>query len=83
LLVSSTNVPILPENGVEDVAGLIPCWSGKVPSVAFAIDCHDREVLAYIASPRSLTGAHIRTLMDRALWARFGEAPLKAPSTIP
>src|SRR5437773_3169931 len=23
---------------------LIPCWSGEVISVAFAIDCHDREV---------------------------------------
>src|SRR3981081_4274496 len=61
---------------------LIPCWSGEVLSVAFAIDCHDREVLAYLASPRSLTGAYIRTLMDRALWARFGEATLTAPHAI-
>jgi hypothetical protein len=28
---------------------LLPCWSGEVISVAFAIDCHDREVLAYVA----------------------------------
>ena len=35
---------------------LIPCWSGEVISVAFAIDCHDREVPAFIASPRPLTG---------------------------
>jgi putative transposase len=35
---------------------LIPCWSGEVISVAFAIDCHDREVPAFVASPRSLTG---------------------------
>ncbi len=61
---------------------LLPCWSGEVISVAFAIDCHDREVLAYVASPRPLTGADIRTLMDRALWARFGEATLKAPPAI-
>lgn len=61
---------------------LIPCWSGEVLSVAFAIDCHDREVPAYVASPRSLTGADIRTLMDRTLWARFGEATLKAPHAI-
>jgi transposase InsO family protein len=61
---------------------LIPCWSGEVLSVAFAIDCHDREVPAFVASPRSLTGADIRTLMDRALWARFGEATLKAPHAI-
>ena len=46
---------------------LIPCWSGEVVSVAFAIDCHDREVPAYVASPRPLTGADIRTLMDRTL----------------
>jgi putative transposase len=61
---------------------LIPCWSGEVLSVAFAIDCHDREVLASVASPRPLAGPQIRTLMDRALWARFGEATLKAPHAI-
>jgi len=61
---------------------LLPCWSGEVISVAFAIDCHDREVLAYVASPRPLTVADIRTLMDRALWARFGEVTLKAPHAI-
>ena len=61
---------------------LLPCWSGEVISVAFAIDCHDREVLAYVASPRPLAGADIRTLVDKALWARFGEAALKAPHAI-
>ncbi len=50
--------------------------------MAFAIDCHDREIPAYVASPRPLTGADIRTLMDRTLWARFGEATLKAPHAI-
>src|SRR5262245_6070218 len=61
---------------------LIPCWSGEVLSVAFAIACHDREVPAFVASPRPLTGADIRTLMDRVLWARFGEATLKAPHAV-
>jgi putative transposase len=61
---------------------LIPCWSGEVLSVAFAIDCHDRELLAWTASPRPLTGADIRTLMDKALWARFGEATAMAPHAI-
>jgi transposase len=56
---------------------LIPCWSG-----AFAIDCHDREVSAFVASPRPLTAADIRTLMDHMLWARFGEATLTAPHAI-
>jgi len=61
---------------------LIPCWSGEVVSVAFAIDCHDREVPAFVAPPRPLTGAAVRTLMDRTLWARFGEATLKAPHAV-
>ena len=61
---------------------LVPCWSGEVLSVAFAIDCHDREVVAFVASPRPLTGADIRTLMDKTLWARFGEATLKAPHAV-
>src|SRR5262245_15744300 len=43
------------------------CWSGEVISVAFAIDCHDREIPASTASPRPSTGADIRTLMDRTL----------------
>src|SRR5262249_32761682 len=61
---------------------LLPCWSGEVLSVAFAIDCHDREVFAWTASPPPLTGADIRTLMDKALWARSGEAVLKGPQAI-
>src|SRR5262249_31760048 len=61
---------------------LIPCWSGEVLSVAFAIDRHDREVPAWVASPRPLTGAAIRTLMDRTVWARLGEATLKTPHAI-
>jgi putative transposase len=61
---------------------LIPCWSGEVLSVAFALDCHDRELVAWTASPRPLTGADIRALMDKALWARFGEATLRAPHAL-
>lgn len=61
---------------------LIPCWSGEVLSVAFALDCHDREAPAWGASPRALTGADIRALMDRTLWARFGEATLTAPHAV-
>jgi len=61
---------------------LIPCWSGEVVSVAFAIDCHDRELLAHVAAPRTLRGADIRTLMERALWKRFGEEALETPHAI-
>jgi transposase InsO family protein len=55
---------------------------GEVLSVAFAIDCHDREVFAWTASPRPLTGGDSRTLMDKALWARFGETVVTAPQAI-
>ena len=51
-------------------------------SVAFAIDCHDREVFAWTASPRPLNGGDIRTLMDKELWARFGETVTMAPHAI-
>jgi putative transposase len=61
---------------------LIPCWNGEVLSVAFAIDCHDREVFAWTASPRPLNGGDIRTLMDKAVWARFGEETTTAPHAI-
>jgi len=61
---------------------LIPCWSGEVVSVAFAIDCHDRELLAHVAAPRTLRGADIRTLMEKAMWKRFGEAALETPHAI-
>ncbi len=52
---------------------LISCESGEVLSVALAIDCHDREVFAWTASLWPLNGGGIRTLMDKALWARFGQ----------
>ena len=41
-----------------------------------------RDVPAYVASPRPLTGADIRTRMDRTLWARFDEATLAAPHAV-
>jgi putative transposase len=61
---------------------LILCWSGEVLSVAFTIDCHDREVFAWTASPRPLNGGDIRTLMDKALWARFGETVSTTPHAL-
>ena len=80
-LVARIEQPASHQRWCSDVF-LLPCWSGEVISVAFAIECHDREVPADVASPRALTGGDIRTLMDRALWARFGDAPLTAPHAI-
>ena len=54
-------------------AGAAAAVAAKVLSVAFAIDGHDREVFAWTASPRPLTGADNRTLMEKLLWARIDE----------
>jgi transposase InsO family protein len=73
--------PASNQRGCSDIF-LFPCGSGEVLSVALAIDCHDREVIAWTASPRPLNGGDIRTLMDKALWARFGETAVSAPHAI-
>ena len=50
----------------------IACWNGEIVQVAFALDCHDREVLAVIGVPRTLAGRDIQLLMQRAIAVRFG-----------
>ena len=60
----------------------IRCWNGDLVRVAFALDCHDREVTGHVAVARPLNGSDIRLLLDRSLWGRFGEASLKTPITI-
>jgi putative transposase len=49
----------------------IPCWNGEYVQLAFALDCHDREVLSWVAAARDLTGAEIQQLMRGAVSARF------------
>jgi putative transposase len=50
----------------------IACWNGEIVQIAFALACHDREVIAHVAVPRDLCGADIRVLMQKAVAARFG-----------
>ncbi len=38
----------------------IACWNGEIVQVGFALDCCDREALAWVAAPRDLTGEDIR-----------------------
>jgi putative transposase len=52
----------------------ITCWNGEVVDAAFALDCCDRECLAWVAAPRALTGRDIRGLIADAVRARFGDA---------
>ena len=55
----------------------IKCWNGEKVYVVFALDCHDRECLAYIAEPRALLARDIQDLMLLSLERRFErfEAP--------
>ncbi len=40
---------------------VIPCWTGEAVHVAFAIDTHDREVMAWVAAAGSgISGEMIR-----------------------
>jgi transposase InsO family protein len=51
----------------------IACWNGEIVQLGFALDCHDREVLAHVAAPRDLLGGDIQQLMQQAVASRFGE----------
>ena len=58
----------------------IPCWNGDAVRVAFAIDSHDREILAWTASPRGIGGIAARDLMLLAVERRF--SALRAPQPV-
>lgn len=60
----------------------IRCWNGETVQAAFALDCHDREILSHVAEGRALNGADVRLLLDRSIWSRFGEAALTTPVQI-
>jgi len=44
----------------------VACWNGELVQLGFALDCHDREVLAHVAAARDLVGTDIQQLMQRA-----------------
>lgn len=56
------------------------CWSGEVVRVAFALDCHDREVMGWVATTAGLSGEMIRDMMVECVEARFGVP--RAPARI-
>jgi transposase InsO family protein len=60
----------------------IRCWSGERIYVAFALDCCDREVLAWVAKPVHLVGEDIRDLMAQSIEARFGAGTTRVPHPI-
>lgn len=42
----------------------ISCWNGEVVRVAFAIDTHDREIIAWQAATTDISGEMVRDLMQ-------------------
>ncbi len=53
------------------------CWNGEVVRVAFALDCHDREVISWVATTAGISGEMIRDMMVRSVEQRFGT--IRAP----
>ena len=56
------------------------CWNGEAGRIAFVLDCHDREVIGWIATTRGISGEMIRDLMIECVEARFGAS--RAPDAI-
>lgn len=49
----------------------IDCWNGEVVRLAFAIDTHDREIIAWQASTGGISGQMVRDLMLACVEHRF------------
>ena len=60
----------------------IRCWNGEKVFVAFALECHDREALSFVAEKRPLFHGDIIKLMDQSVTSRFGEYVEKLPQKI-
>jgi transposase InsO family protein len=59
----------------------IPCWNGKVVRVAFAIDTHDRKIMAWVGtSGGGIRGEMIRDMMLDWVERRFNA--LRAPQPV-
>ena len=56
------------------------CWNGEVVRVVFALDCHDREVMSWIATTAGISGEMIRDLMVECVERRF--ATPRAPHPV-
>jgi putative transposase len=56
------------------------CLNGEVVRVAFALDCHDREVISWVATTAGISGEMIRDMMVRSVDQRFGT--IRAPQPV-
>ena len=58
----------------------VGCWNGEVVRIAFAIDTHDREVIAWVAATGGISCQMVRDLMLACVEARFDG--LRAPEPV-
>ena len=59
----------------------VPCWNGEVVRVAFAIDTHDREVMAWVATAGAgISGEVVRDMMLECVERRFDA--VRAPEPV-
>lgn len=58
----------------------VACWNGEVVRIAFTIDTHDREIIAWIATSGGISGQHVRDLMLACVERRF--AALRTPHPV-
>jgi putative transposase len=56
------------------------CWNGEVVRVAFALDCHDREVIGWVATTTGISGEMIRDMMVHCVEKRFDA--IRAPQPL-
>ena len=56
------------------------CWNREVVRVAFALDCHDREVIGWVATTAGISGEMIRDMMVHCVEQRF--AAIRAPHPV-
>ena len=58
------------------------CWNGEVVRVAFALDCHDREVISWVATTAGISGEMIRDMMVRCCRATLRHDPRAAAGAV-
>jgi putative transposase len=51
------------------------CWNGEIVRIAFALDCHDREVIGWTVTTAGISGEMIRDMMVHCVERRFGTLP--------
>jgi transposase InsO family protein len=59
----------------------LQCANGEHVEIAFSLDCHDREIIRWVASTRGIDGGLIRDLMAESVEQRFGSVT-KLPKPI-